>query len=71
MDVKVRNGLEVTVKEQQGWVRHDTGESEMERCDTRAKNLFGTLEPCVCDTHEKCAKDAVKALCAGKCACNK
>ena len=29
---------------------------EKVRCDTCAKNLFGTLEPCVyVHTHEKCA----------------
>ena len=53
MDVKVRNGFEVTVKEQQGWVRHETGDGEMEKYGTCAKNLFGTLEPCVyVHTHE-------------------
>ena len=41
VDVKVRIGLEVTVKEQQGWVRHETEESERERNDTYAKNPFG------------------------------
>ena len=43
-------GLEVTVREQQRRVRHVCGEGEMERCDTCAKNLFSTLEPCVCVT---------------------
>ena len=54
VDVKVRNGLEVTVKEQQGWVKHETGESEMERCDTCAKNFIDRhLSPCVyVHTHE-------------------
>ena len=35
------------------WVRHEKAESKMERNDTCAKNLFGTLEPCVY-VHEKC-----------------
>ena len=54
---------EVTVKEQQRWVRHETGEGEMERCDTCAKNPWAVR---VCDTHEKCAKYAVNALWAEK-----
>ena len=53
------------------WVRHEKGESEMERCDTCAKNLFGTLEPCVyVHAYEKYANVTVHALCAEKCACN-
>ena len=35
VDVKVGNGLEVTVREQQGWVRHASGEGEIERNDMR------------------------------------
>ena len=39
----------------------------MERYDTCATNTFLTrleLDPCVCDTHEKCANVTVHALCA-------
>ena len=43
------------------------GEGEMENKDTCANTFLQTLEPWamrVCDTHEKCAKYAVSALCA-------
>ena len=43
VDVRVRIGLEVTVREQQGWVNHEKGEGEMERNDTCAMNLFRHL----------------------------
>ena len=40
-------GLEVTVKEQQGRVKHEKGEGEVERYDTHATNtFFDDLEPC-------------------------
>ena len=41
-------GLEVTVQEQQGRVKHKTGEGEMENKDIHATNtFFHELEPCV------------------------
>ena len=39
-EVVVGSGLEVTVQEQQGWVRHEKGDGDMERYDTCAMNLF-------------------------------
>ena len=42
------------------WVRHEKGANETENKDTHATN-----------THEKCAKYAVSALCAEKCDCNR
>ena len=42
-----KGNVKVGVQEQQRRVKHEKGEGEIERCDTCAKNLFGTLEPCV------------------------
>ena len=40
----------------------------MERCDTCAKNLFGTLEPCVYVTRMKmCKCDCARAMCRKMC----
>ena len=40
VDVKVRIGLEVTVREQQRRVRHESGEGEMENKDMRMQQTF-------------------------------
>ena len=37
-EVVVGSGLEVTVKEQQGWVNHEKGEGEIEKNDTCAES---------------------------------
>ena len=53
-EVVVGSGLEVTVRKQQGWVRHEKGEGEMERNDTHTINtFFMTLETCVYVTRMK------------------
>ena len=36
----LKRDAEVSVQEQQGWVRLETGEGEIERCHTRATNTF-------------------------------
>ena len=72
VDVKVGNGLEVTVKEQQGWVRHETGEGEMERCDTYKKHpFFITLSHARVCTRMKMCGCAQTDCATEKCACNK
>ena len=73
------DGLEVTVREQQGWrVKHENGEGEMEINDMRMQQTFFMtlsldLEPCMCvHMHEKCevctvcAMRLMHALCAEK-----
>ena len=52
------------------WVRHETGEGEMERCDRCETNIFGTLEPCVHVTRKKMCEMTVHARCAETCACD-
>ena len=52
-EVVVGIGLEVTVHEQQGWMNHEKGEGEMERCDTCANTFLQTFESCVYVTRMK------------------
>ena len=69
--VKVRIGLEVTVREQQRRVRYETQKARW-RHDTQTTNLLDmTWAMRVCAHAWKCANVTVRALCAEKCACNK
>ena len=52
-EVVVGSGLEVTVREQQGWVRHETERWRDGEKRHMCKHLFHELEPCVyVHTHE-------------------
>ena len=63
-------GLEVTVQEQQGWVKKWDRDGEMVRNDTYANNFLQTLEPCVCTRMKMCG--CAQTNCATeKSACNK
>ena len=64
-EVVVGSGLEVTVKEQQGLEKHESGEGAMERYDACATNtfFFMTLEPCVYVTRiEMCEVRSERAV---------
>ena len=66
----------MAVREQEGRVRHEKGEGELERDDTHATNTFlHTLEPCVyVHTDEdvrSTRRQNVHVLCAEKCACDR
>ena len=50
-------GLEVTVREQQGrWMKHESGEGEMERYDMRTANTLSHACSCLYVTQGKSAK---------------
>ena len=60
------SGLEVTVREQQGWrVKHENGEGEMEMCDICMQQTFLTTlsHACVCTRMNMCGCAQTKCVC--------
>ena len=55
-------GVEVTVREQQGWwVKHEKGVGEMVRYDMRTANTLSHACSCLCVTQGKKCKENVRA----------
>ena len=69
VDVKVGIDLEMTVKEQQRRVRHESGEGEMERYDTHVQQPFwhDLSHACMCTRMKMCKCDCARAMCRKMC----